>query len=612
MARKISVDQLFAKISDPSIPEEELRKYFEEDQRASDAFEPHLKLDPKRVEVPKTPEGRARSAALLNSVNWAARMRRRVAFNKKIGSGNYKGPVVVSEGDSWFQYPILLTDVIDNLSKHFAILSLGAAGDTMENMIKHAEYLKAIEETGATFLLLSGGGNDLVADGNLAKHLLPFDSGLTPVGHLLPSFDQLVSGVVQKYDRIFRQVTAAHPKIRILCHGYDYAIPNKGQWLGKPMIAQGISDAAVQKAITAEMMDRFNAALSALAAGFPSVTYVDNRRVVGDDRWHDELHPNDAGYAEVADGYKVIIDALAGERPRTRGTAPAVKTTPPRKGVSLHVGLNFVDPAHYGGWDGELAACEFDAEDMAAVADQMGYNATSLIRENATRDKVIEGIDKAAKDLKAGDIFFISYAGHGGQVPDFNRDEDDGKDETWCLFDGQLIDDELYLKWSTFKPGVRILVVSDSCHSGTVVRTMVQEGLLSPDPEEQKVTGRPRVMPDQVAARTYRNNRSFYNEISRSLGPVDENLLTRELNNPVGCTVRLLSGCQDNQVSMDGIGNGAFTSALLAAWQNGRFQGNYSTFHKSIVERMSPTQTPNHWVVGRPDPVFDGQSPFVI
>ena len=43
-------------------------------------------------------------------------------------------------------------------------------------------------------------------------------------------------------------------------------------------------------------------------------------------------------------------------------------------------------------------------------------------------------------------------------------------EETWVLYDRQLVDDELYKIWSKFKPGVRILVLSDSCHNGTVTR----------------------------------------------------------------------------------------------------------------------------------------------
>jgi len=41
---------------------------------------------------------------------------------------------------------------------------------------------------------------------------------------------------------------------------------------------------------------------------------------------------------------------------------------PMPKGISLHIGLNAVDPKHYQGWDGVLQACELDAKDMAAIA----------------------------------------------------------------------------------------------------------------------------------------------------------------------------------------------------------------------------------------------------
>ena len=42
-------------------------------------------------------------------------------------------------------------------------------------------------------------------------------------------------------------------------------------------------------------------------------------------------------------------------------------------GLSLHMGLNAVDPKHYAGWPGELVACEADARDMRAIAKSKGF-----------------------------------------------------------------------------------------------------------------------------------------------------------------------------------------------------------------------------------------------
>src|SRR5688572_22020060 len=144
------------------------------------------------------------------------------------------------------------------------------------------------------------------------------------------------------------------------------------------------------------------------------------------------------------------------------------------KGISVHIGLNEVDPDHYGGWDGRLTACEFDAKDMQKIAKQRGFLPRLLLTANATATAVQAAIRDAASRLKAGDFFWLTYSGHGGQVPDINHDEGEGdrQDETWVLYDRELIDDELYALWSGFAPGVRILVLSDSCHSGTVTKAM--------------------------------------------------------------------------------------------------------------------------------------------
>jgi hypothetical protein len=142
------------------------------------------------------------------------------------------------------------------------------------------------------------------------------------------------------------------------------------------------------------------------------------------------------------------------------------------KGLALTIGLNLVDPNHYSGWDGQLNACEFDAEDMTEITKSKGFEVQSLLTKNATVENVTKGINKAAEKLVSGDIFMLSYSGHGGKLPDQNSDETDKTDESWCLYDRQFVYDELNNNLAEFKDGVRILVLSYSCHSGTVTRVI--------------------------------------------------------------------------------------------------------------------------------------------
>jgi hypothetical protein len=276
------------------------------------------------------------------------------------------------------------------------------------------------------------------------------------------------------------------------------------------------------------------------------------------------------------------------------------------KGRALAIGLNAVDPRHYQGWSGELNACEADAQDMAEIARSKKFSAKTLLTKAATRAKVTGEITKAAKALKKGDIFMMSYSGHGGQLPDLNSDEPDDQDETWCLYDGELVDDELYACLKRFKEGVRVLVISDSCHSGTVVKMAYYQGTTAArDPGLGSQVVRYRFMPPDVALRTYRNNQSFYDKILK-----DTEL--KDAIEAVRASILLISGCQDNQLSADGDFNGLFTSQLLRVWKEGSFKGNYKKFHRAIVRRMPPDQTPNYFRAGTPDKQFEAQTPFTV
>lgn len=270
-------------------------------------------------------------------------------------------------------------------------------------------------------------------------------------------------------------------------------------------------------------------------------------------------------------------------------------------GISLHIGLNSVDPKHYDGWDGALLACEADAEAMQAIALKEGYAQNAvLMTQEATFDRVVQELRTAADSAEPGDLFMLTYSGHGGQMPDLNRDEDDLVDETWCLYDRQLVDDHLYQLFGAFKPGVRIIVLSDSCHSGTVTRA-ARRGI----PLRVAGDARPRAMPPDVAYRVYRKNKMLYD--SSAVAEPYENV-----KGAVKASVILISGCQDNQLSADGIFNGLFTGTLLRVWRAGQFQGSYLDLHREILRRMPPEQTPNYYTVGEPNPSFENQRAFAL
>lgn len=281
------------------------------------------------------------------------------------------------------------------------------------------------------------------------------------------------------------------------------------------------------------------------------------------------------------------------------------------KGISINIGLNTVDPAHYNGWDGRLIACEQDARDMQAIAESKGFDTKLILTADATSEAVTSSIRDAGGQLKGGDILFVTYSGHGGQVPDTNSDEaadENGgpKDETWVLYDRQLVDDELYSLWGELESGVRVFVLSDSCHSGSVTRDIfeaavpqiIEKGMIDDD------SPRTKDLPSDVQDATYKNNKELYDQVQTENPDEDEV--------DVGATVLLISGCQDNQLSLDGSRNGLFTQTLLGVWNDGSFDGNYRSFWKAIGAKMPPTQTPNYYPVGPENRDYERQTPLTI
>ncbi|MCM2310700.1 MAG: caspase family protein [Steroidobacteraceae bacterium] len=277
------------------------------------------------------------------------------------------------------------------------------------------------------------------------------------------------------------------------------------------------------------------------------------------------------------------------------------------KGMYLTIGLNSVDPAKYEGWAGELNACENDARDMASMC--AGFAGTTLLTAKATSLAVLQELHKAAAALSSGDLLVVGYSGHGGNVGDVTRDEVDGQDETWCLYDRMLVDDELYAMWSHFRPGVRIFVLSDSCHSGTVVKMLAKSAGSSTAAVAaleakavDKLPARVKSIPFARSWALYQKAKPLYDALQYVAGPA--------VKDQVKASVILISGCQDDQLSLDGNVNGVFTATLKHVWDGGTYNRTYKDFQSEVADLMPLSQQPNYYVVGEPNPTFEAQAPF--
>ena len=100
------------------------------------------------------------------------------------------------------------------------------------------------------------------------------------------------------------------------------------------------------------------------------------------------------------------------------------------KGISLHIGLNAVSAAAYGGWSGELNACEADANDMEALAKSRGFKTTKLLTKAGTRNKALAAVKSAATALSSGNVLLphVLRSRRATPRPERRRGRQSGRD----------------------------------------------------------------------------------------------------------------------------------------------------------------------------------------
>jgi hypothetical protein len=258
------------------------------------------------------------------------------------------------------------------------------------------------------------------------------------------------------------------------------------------------------------------------------------------------------------------------------------------KKTALCIGIN-----NYPGTHMDLQGCVNDAQDWATVLAGRGYKTTLLLDDKATKAAMVDAMTKLIAGGGKGDSLVITFSGHGTYQPDEDGDEVDGLDEALCPYDLQtlgaaLTDDEIRAIFSTRKGGARLLLIADSCHSGTVTRAAKAD---------KDADTRPRFMPMGNWLPASKLPKNFAGKAAQTMvGPIGTSPFTSALVKQVGDL--LLAGCKEgpNNYSYDakiaGRYNGAFTYYALKTLKALKPEATYNDWYKAILKCLPSASYP--------------------
>jgi hypothetical protein len=321
---RIPLSEFERLLADDSTPDETLARYLKPAETRGRPMAPAFTVDETKVEVPPS---RGIFSVAVGILNERGERQRIKAYQQRIAAG-WRGLKLLAEGDSWFLYPVLLKDVVDWLDADYAIYSVAAAGDTLDNMLSGIDRLESlIAKHKFDGFLFSGGGNDIAGEPLVGYLVAAAAAQKTPDPYVGAAFDTFLAKAEKQYDLLFRRLTTLFPDLRIFCHGYDWPFPRQdGSWLWPAMVSRSVPE-GLRAGVLRLMIDRFYRSLMKVAANYKSrVTVIDCRGVVGPvAEWYDELHPNDSGFSRVAARFRAAIAEQFPGRIATRGATRALK-----------------------------------------------------------------------------------------------------------------------------------------------------------------------------------------------------------------------------------------------------------------------------------------------
>lgn len=228
---------------------------------------------------------------------------------------------------------------------------------------------------------------------------------------------------------------------------------------------------------------------------------------------------------------------------------------------ALLIGCNYLKTP-----DSRLYGCINDIENMSnMLITNMGFKSQNItmlrddISDNnmiPTKDVILRELNNIIQKSAIASEIWIHYSGHGSQVVDRNHDEVSGYDSCIVPVDyisaGFIIDDDL-LK-IIGKSKCPTMILSDSCHSGTVCDLPYSI--------------------EYLYGSTFRYTRNN----------------TVAISNP---NIIMFSGCKDAQTSADfydvqhGKSEGAFTDSFLRALKANNYNAKLTKIYVDILRWLS-------------------------
>lgn len=149
----------------------------------------------------------------------------------------------------------------------------------------------------------------------------------------------------------------------------------------------------------------------------------------------------------------------------------------PTTGYAVLVGVPQTTATPYAGGTFGATSTSGAASDVALLAARMvarGFSEANIVRlttpDQTRADSILGALRRVQRLAKPNDLVVFYFSGHGDQQPDspIDRDEEDDWDEALIASDRAILDDELRPIWVGFGRQVRLLMLADACHSGSM------------------------------------------------------------------------------------------------------------------------------------------------